>query len=93
MCIKCHVQWGSIDPLCHDGFYLIRYGDLTPRSVIARSVAMTWFMVGLVLNGIIIGFITTALTTLGLPQEIKLYNTKVRRTNDLYSYMLLFLKF
>ena len=62
---------------CGNLLFPLRYGDLTPRSVMARTVSMIWFLTGLILNGIIIGFITTALTSLGLPQEVKLYNTKV----------------
>ena len=53
------------------------YGDLSPRSAIARTVSMVWFLTGLILNGIIIGFITTAMTSFGQPEEIKIYNTKV----------------
>ena len=37
---------------------------------------MVWFLVGLVLNGIIIGFVTTALTSIGQPEDISLYDTK-----------------
>ena len=38
---------------------------------------MVWFLTGLILNGIIIGFITTAMTSFGQPEEVKIYNTKV----------------
>ena len=59
-------------------FLYFSYGDLSPRSTFARTVSMVWFLVGLVLNGIIVGFITTALTTAGEPEETSLYNTKVQ---------------
>ena len=50
---------------------------MAPRSVIAKTISMVWFLVGVILNGIIIGAITTALTAIGVPGEVKLYNTKV----------------
>ena len=55
------------------------YGDLSPRSKLARTISMVWFLVGLILNGIVVGFITTALTSIDQPERYSLYNTKVRQ--------------
>ncbi|XP_047125702.1 uncharacterized protein LOC101241605 isoform X1 [Hydra vulgaris] len=55
----------------------IGYGDLSPRSVLARIFAMVWFLTGLILNGLIIAFIVTKLTVFSSNSEYMLYNTKV----------------
>ncbi|XP_065669709.1 uncharacterized protein LOC105850908 isoform X4 [Hydra vulgaris] len=60
----------------------IGYGDLSPRSVLSRTFAMVWFLTGLILNGIIIAFIVTNLTTLSSSKEYMLYNTKVAALNN-----------
>lgn len=58
---------------------MFSYGDLSPRSKLARTISMIWFLTGLILNGIIVGFITTALTTIDQPEQYSLYNTKVSK--------------
>ncbi|XP_047125709.1 uncharacterized protein LOC105850908 isoform X2 [Hydra vulgaris] len=60
----------------------IGYGDLSPRSVLSRTFAMVWFLTGLILNGIIIAFIVTNLTTLSSSKDYMLYNTKVAALNN-----------
>ncbi|XP_065669705.1 uncharacterized protein LOC105849170 isoform X5 [Hydra vulgaris] len=60
----------------------IGYGDLSPRSILSRTFAMIWFLTGLILNGIIIAFIVTNLTTLSSSKEYMLYNTKVAALNN-----------
>jgi len=64
----------------------VGYGDLTPRSVLSRSIAMTWFLVGLVLNGIIVGFITSALTSFTSEESISLYNTPTGVLKDTFEH-------
>lgn len=68
-----------------DNFPLLccRYGDLIPRSILGRIIAMIWFLVGLILNGIVNGSIVSSLAIIGQPNEIKLYNTKVRKLHFL----------
>lgn len=58
-------------------YFLCSYGDLTPRSVPAKLLSIVWFLIGLILNGIVVGFITTALVTINEPKKVTLYNTKV----------------
>ncbi|XP_047125711.1 uncharacterized protein LOC105849170 isoform X2 [Hydra vulgaris] len=60
----------------------IGYGDLSPRSILSRTFAMVWFLTGLILNGIIIAFIVTNLTTLSSSKDYMLYNTKVAALNN-----------
>jgi len=55
----------------------VGYGDVTPRSFIGKLVSIVWILMGLVLNGIIISFITAAVTTINIPTEYGLHNTKV----------------
>ena len=50
---------------------------MTPRSVLAQMISMVWFVIGMILNSIIIGFIVTNLTSISLPSEFLLYDTKV----------------
>ena len=54
-----------------------RYGDMAPRSIFARIIVMIWFIAGMVLNSIIIGFVVTNLTSISLPSQFMLYDTKV----------------
>ena len=57
--------------------YLCRYGDITPRSIPGRIVAMIWTLIGLVLVGILTGALTSTVTTLTIPPTAKLYDTNV----------------
>ena len=56
-----------------------RYGDISPRSVPGRIVAMIWTLIGLVLVGILTGALTSTITTLTIPPAPKLYDTNVSR--------------
>ena len=56
---------------------LNRYGDLSPRSIPARTFALIWFLTGLILNGLIVGFIVTNLTSLSASEDLMLYDSKV----------------
>jgi len=62
----------------------VGYGDVVPRSHGARIISTAWILTGLVLNGIIIGFITTALTSIDVPDDVSLYNTKTAALNKSY---------
>jgi len=64
----------------------VGYGDVTPRSTCARVFTLVWVMIGLVLNGIVIGFITTAVTSIDTPTDISLYNTKTAALNKSFEY-------
>ena len=55
-----------------------RYGDISPSTVISRLFAVVWILVGLVSSAILIGGITTALTTASVLNDAKLYGTQVR---------------
>jgi len=62
----------------------VGYGDIAPRSHGARVLSVVWIITGLVLNSIIIGYITTSLTSIDLPGDITLYNTKTAALNKSY---------
>ena len=57
--------------------FCFRYGDVTPRSVPGRIIAMIWTLIGLVLVGILTGALTSTVTTLTIPPAAKLYDTNV----------------
>ena len=59
--------------------YVRRYGDIAPRSIPGRIVAMIWTLIGLVLVGILTGALTSTVTTLTIPPTAKLYDTNVSR--------------
>ena len=54
-----------------------RYGDITPKTIPGRIFGVIWTLVSLVLNGILIGSLTSSVTTLTLPPAVKLYGTTV----------------
>ena len=58
-------------------FFDFRYGDIAPRSVPGRIIAIVWTIVGLVVWGITSGALTSSITTKTLPTNFKLYGTKV----------------
>ncbi|XP_065055863.1 uncharacterized protein LOC135684291 isoform X3 [Rhopilema esculentum] len=41
----------------------VGYGDITPKSYYGKLVSIVWMLVGPVLNGMVVGIITTGLTT------------------------------
>ncbi|XP_065685076.1 uncharacterized protein LOC100197582 isoform X2 [Hydra vulgaris] len=55
----------------------VGYGDLVPRSILGRIISMIWFIIGIILNSIIIGFIVTNLTSITNVDDIIMYGTKV----------------
>ena len=60
------------DKLC-----FLRYGDKTPQTFGAQCVAIVWMLMGPIINGIVIGAITTSMTTIQLEVDPSLYGTKV----------------
>ena len=61
-------------------FYPHRYGDKTARGFWARIVAILWTMVGLVVNGILIGALSTAVTIASVDETTTLYGSTVSET-------------
>eukprot|EP00794_Sanderia_malayensis_P004812 gene4812-5442_t len=55
----------------------VGYGDFTPRSNLARSIAMAWMLIGPIMNSMVIGVITTAMTSIHVKKNIMLYGTSV----------------
>lgn len=56
---------------------LFSYGDRAPRSVLARTFAFIWVLIGLVIISIFTATVTTSLTAISLSNEIKLYGSDV----------------
>lgn len=54
-----------------------RYGDRTPLSNAARVIAMVWTLTGVILIGILVGFIAVSLTSVAVGVDYKLYGAKV----------------
>jgi len=55
----------------------VGYGDRAPRSVLARTFAFIWVLIGLVIISIFTATVTTSLTAISLSNEIKLYGSEV----------------
>lgn len=66
----------------------IGYGDKTPRSCMAQSVAIVWMLMGPIINGIVIGAITTSLTTINLESDPKIYGSVVGALAGSFEYNL-----
>ena len=58
--------------------YFFSYGDVTPVSVGGKSLSIVWIMMGLVLNGMIIGHISSQLSVANSEEPVKMYNAKVK---------------
>ena len=50
-------------------FLSIRYGDKSPKSVVARVFSIIWILLGLIIMAIFMANITSALTALSLQME------------------------
>ncbi|KAK3750413.1 hypothetical protein QZH41_016975, partial [Actinostola sp. cb2023] len=55
----------------------VGYGDRAPRSVLARTFAFVWVLIGLVIISIFTATVTTSLTAISLSNDIKLYGSDV----------------
>jgi len=55
----------------------VGYGDITPRGVLARSIAIIWTAVGLIVNGILVSSLSTALTVITVDEQTMLYGANV----------------
>jgi len=57
-------------------FHFHRYGDRAPLSYKGRIFAIAWILFGLIVIAITMAMLTTALTTVTLKSEPKLYGSK-----------------
>ena len=57
---------------CHS-----RYGDRTPFSNPARLIAVVWTLAGVIIIGILVGFIAVSLTGVTVGVDYKLYGAEV----------------
>ena len=66
---------------------LFRYGDITPRSTLAKLFSIIWMLAGLVLFAILGSGVITALNAQEkiLLQPVQLYNNKVSISATNYS--------
>ena len=60
-----------------------RYGDRTPLSNAARIVAIVWTLTGVVIIGILVGFIAVSLTSVSVGVDYKLYGANASFFSDL----------
>ena len=54
-----------------------RYGDRTPRSALGRVYSVAATLIGLVTIAVLLGLLTSSLTTDIVFSDVKLYGTKV----------------
>ncbi|XP_065667336.1 uncharacterized protein LOC100199991 isoform X3 [Hydra vulgaris] len=66
----------------------IGYGDKTPRSTPAKIAAIFWMLTGPITNAIVIGAISTTLTSVKLGSDPILYGTKVGALSNSCEYNL-----
>ncbi|XP_065060766.1 uncharacterized protein LOC135688018 [Rhopilema esculentum] len=65
------VYWAYVTIFTHG------YGDITPNTIVSRLFAVIWILIGLVSAAILIGGLTTALTTASVLPDVTLYGTKL----------------
>ena len=61
---------------------LCRYGDRTPRSFLAKGLAMMWMLTGAVLFNLLTSYLSTGLTVLTVQDNFKLYGMEVGNTDQ-----------
>lgn len=59
-------------------YYLFSYGDRAPVSVSGRILGMVVILFGLVIFGMVNSFMATAVTSVALETDYKIYGAKVR---------------
>ena len=57
--------------------FVDRYGDRAPKSIIGRILGIMWTLTGLVIVSILIGAITSSLTSVTVERDVMLYGTEV----------------
>eukprot|EP00794_Sanderia_malayensis_P004564 gene4564-5161_t len=66
----------------------VGYGDIAPRGSFGRIIGVVWTLVGLVVNGILISSISTALTVITVKQQTMLYGANVSAVFNSSQYIL-----
>lgn len=57
--------------------FINRYGDRSPRSIPARIFGIIWTLIGLVIISVLVGALSTTLTSVTVEHPIILYGSKV----------------
>ena len=57
--------------------FVDRYGDRAPKSIIGCIFGIMWTLTGLVIVSILIGAITSSLTSVTVERDVMLYGTEV----------------
>ena len=65
-----------------------RYGDITPRTFLGRTLTVAWLVIGMLLTGIVIGTIAGVVGGNDLQSSLNLSGKKVRRNNLVNSHFL-----
>ena len=63
-----------------------RYGDITPRTFLGRTLTVAWLVIGMLLTGIVIGTIAGVVGGNDLQSNLNLSGKKVR-LNNLVNYL------
>ena len=72
-------QLVTLFPIPVESCFLCSYGDRTAVSALGRVVGITWTLIGLVLNGILVSALATALTSVSKQgARHQLYGSTVR---------------
>ena len=58
-------------------FFVTRYGDKTPKTVLGRSIAIFWTMWGQIMVVMLVAQVTSKLSTGIIGEEIRVYGKKV----------------
>jgi len=64
----------------------VGYGDLVPKSTAARLISIIWILTGMVLNSILLAYVTSTFTSVAESHTVELYNTKVGVLQYTYSH-------
>ena len=89
---KCQWQRINLIQLMISAFFYFRYGDKTPRSLLARLFAIVWMVSGIILLSMFTAQVSSRLTAQELRSDHHLIGKKVNRIFPFFSFLSLFFR-
>lgn len=83
---KCQWQRINLIQLVISAFFYFRYGDKTPRSLLARLFAIVWMVSGIILLSMFTAQVSSRLTAQELRSDHHLFGKKVDRIFPFFSF-------
>ena len=89
---KCQWQRINLIQLVISAFFYFRYGDKTPKSLLARLFAIVWMVSGIILLSMFTAQVSSRLTAQELRSDHHLFGKKVNRIFPFFSFFSLFFR-